>query len=291
MSWNVMRAAAVGTLVVAVLLVAGLSADDKKPDEKVKPIRALLITGGCCHDYTTQKLILSEGTAARAHIEWVVVQEGGSTTNTKIPYYGKDDWYKGFDIVVHNECFSDVKDPEWVDRILKPHREGLPAVVIHCAMHCYRIKDDEWFKFVGVTSHKHGAHYPFEVVNVEPKNPILVGFPEKWPTPKGELYQIVKLGENCKPLAHARSKETKKDETCIWTNQYGKARVFGTTVGHYNEEMADPVFLNYMTRGILWACDKLDDKYLKPFDPTKTKFRWEQPAKPKQTAEPPRADK
>ena len=23
--------------------------------------------------------------------------------------------------------------------------EGLPAVVIHCAMHCYRIKDDEWF--------------------------------------------------------------------------------------------------------------------------------------------------
>lgn len=282
---NVMR----GSTVVALAAVALLLGTLAGADDKVKPIRALLITGGCCHDYSTQKLIISEGTAARAHIEWVVVQEGGTTTNTKIPYYGKPDWYKGFDIVVHNECFSDVRDPEWVEGILKPHRDGLPAVVIHCAMHCYRIKSDEWFQFVGVTSHRHGAHYPFDVVNAEPKHPILIGFPEKWTTPKGELYQIVKVGEKTKPLAHARSKETKMDEPCIWTNEFGKARVFGTTVGHYNEEMADPVFLNYLTRGILWACDRPADKYLKPFDPTKTKFRWEQPAKPKQSPEPPPA--
>ena len=33
--------------------------------------------------------------------------------------------------------------------------------------------------------------------------------------------------------------------------------------------------------GILWACDKPAEAYLKPFDPAKTKFRWEQPAAPK----------
>ena len=123
------------------------AAEDKK-EAKVKPIRGLLVTGGCCHDYAMQKQILTEAISARAHIEWVVVHQGGTTTNTKIPLYEKDDWAKGFDIVVHNECFAAVTDPKWTERILKPHREGLPAVVIHCAMHCYRDKTGEWFSFV-----------------------------------------------------------------------------------------------------------------------------------------------
>ena len=93
------------------------------------------------------------------------------------------------------------------------------------------------------------------------------GFPEKWSTPKGELYQIFKLWDTATPLGHAESKETKNNETCIWTNMYnGNTRVFGTTVGHYNEEMEDPVFLNYVTRGLLWAVNRLDDKHFKAID-------------------------
>jgi hypothetical protein len=30
-----------------------------------EPLRALLITGGCCHDYEAQKKILTEGISAR----------------------------------------------------------------------------------------------------------------------------------------------------------------------------------------------------------------------------------
>ncbi|WP_422928643.1 DUF7133 domain-containing protein [Singulisphaera sp. PoT] len=233
-------------------------------DEPVKPIRALLITGGCCHDYTRQKKILSEGISARAPVEWTIIQQGGSTTDTKIPFYEKDDWYKGFDVVVHNECFAGVTDPKWTERIIKPHREGLAAIVIHCAMHCYRDKTDEWFKFLGVTSHGHGAGYPFKVVNLAKDNPIMKGFGDSWDTPAGELYIISKIWETATPLAHARSRDTKKDEVCIWTNTYGKGRVFGTTIGHNNVEMSDPVFLNYMTRGLLWSVGKLDDAHLKP---------------------------
>lgn len=285
------------TLAISVLTITTILAvlnsptaakiEESRLQEPVKPIRALLITGGCCHDYETQKLIITEGTAARAPIDWVVRHQGGSTTNTKIPVYENEDWAKGFDVVVHNECFADVADPKWTERILKPHREnGIPAVVIHCAMHCYRDKTDEWFKFVGVTSHQHGAHYGLEVMNLASNDSIMEGFPNAWKTREGELYQIARMGENCKPLAHALSRETKKHEPCIWTNQYGKARVFGTTLGHYNSEMADPVFLNFLTRGILWSCDKLHNRYLKPFDPTKTKFRWETSA-PRESKEPP----
>ena len=244
--------------------VTNLLADEPKSKAEGSKIKALIVTGGCCHDYDKQKKILAEGIAARAPVEFTVVHQGGTATTSKIPLYENENWSQGYDVVIHNECFSDIPDPAWTARILKPHREGLPAVVVHCAMHCYRDKTDEWFKFLGVTSHRHGAHYAFEVQNVAKDNPIMRGFPDKWATPKGELYQIVKLWDTATPLGRAASRETKNQEPCIWTNMYnGNTRVFGTTVGHYNEEMEDPVFLNYITRGLLWSVDKLDDQHFK----------------------------
>ena len=245
----------------SLLLVGPVAAADKE----VKPIKALLITGGCCHDYTSQKKILPEAISKLANVEWTIVHQGGTTTDTQIPFYEKEDWYKGYDVVVHNECFAGVNDPTWTARILKAHRDGVPAVVIHCAMHCYRDKTDQWFEFLGVTSHGHGANYPFDVVNLKPDDPIMKDFGEKWSTPKGELYIIKKLWPTATPLAHAMSRDTKNNEVVIWTNLYGgKTRVFGTTIGHHNEEMNDPVFQNYVARGLLWACDKLNDDYLQP---------------------------
>ena len=52
--------------------------------------------------------------------------------------YDKEDWAKQFDVVVHNECFADAKDEPYVQRITQAHQAGVPAVVIHCAMHTYR---------------------------------------------------------------------------------------------------------------------------------------------------------
>jgi len=60
---------------------------------------------------------------------------------------------------------------------------------------------------------------------------------------------------------------TEKAVECIvtWTNLYnGKTRVFGTTLGHNNATVADPKYLNLVTRGLLWSVDKLNDQYLKP---------------------------
>jgi hypothetical protein len=34
--------------------------------EDEKPLRALLVCGGCCHDYARQKAILTKGISARA---------------------------------------------------------------------------------------------------------------------------------------------------------------------------------------------------------------------------------
>lgn len=273
-------------IAAASLPVVSIAAEPAAPGGGRSTIKALIVTGGCCHDYEKQKKILADGISARAPVTFTVVQQGGTATSSRIPLYENEKWAEGYDVVIHNECFSDIPDPAWTARILKPHREGLPAVVVHCAMHCYRDKTDEWFKFLGVTSHRHGAHYAFEVKNVAAQHPIMQGFPEKWQTPKGELYQIVKLWDTATALGRATSRETKNDEPCIWTNQYnGHTRVFGTTVGHYNEEMEDPVFLNYVTRGLLWSVDKLDDQHFKAIN-DRPKLSGPEPTPAKKSAAP-----
>lgn len=244
-------------------------------DGKSKGIKALLVTGGCCHDYGNQKMILTTGIAERTNlsIDWTVIHQGGTTTDTKIPFYEDDNWAEGFDVVIHNECFAKIPDPEWADQILKPHQEGTPAVLVHCAMHCYRVevegeKDPRWFEFCGVTSHRHGPKHPFAVVNLKADHPVMKDFGESWTTPEGELYYVEKVWPTATPLAHSKSEQTGDMNVNVWTNAYGekKTRVFGTTIGHHNSTMMSPEYLDMMTRGFLWAAGRLDDSVLKDID-------------------------
>jgi type 1 glutamine amidotransferase len=236
--------------------------------ESAPPLKALYVTGGCCHDYNRQKVIIPEGVSARANVVWTVVQdESKGTTSTKT-LYAKTDWARGYDVVVHNECFADDKDLDWLETVLRPHRDGLPAVLVHCAMHCYRAPTNEWFQFCGVTSRRHGPQHPLEVKPLQPAHPVMKGFPELWTTGNEELYAIETVWPGATALAEAPDKKkdaatgawvnTPKQNAVIWVNTYGKGRVFGTTIAHNNKTMEDPVYLDYLTRGLLWACDKLD---------------------------------
>ena len=243
------------TSLLLVCLTSQTMADDPKP------LRALLITGGCCHDYTAQKNIIKKGLESRANFEVTVIEQGGRATDAKIPLYEDPDWAASYDVVIHDECYSVVDDTAWIQRILKPHQEGLPAVVIHCAMHCYRDGTDNWFKFCGVTSRGHGAHYAHEVLNRDGQHPIMKGWGAAWANPAGELYAIEKVWPSAHALASAKDRGNGKEQVCVWTNQYGKARVFGTTLGHHNETVSHPRFLDLLTRGTLWVCGRLKDGF------------------------------
>ena len=237
------------------------------PANSDRPVQALLVTGGCCHDYDRQKLILTRGISARANVRWTVVHQGGTTTDTKIPLYDDPNWSDGFDIVVHNECFAGVVDREFVDRILKPHQDGLPAILIHCAMHCYRVGDDRWFEFCGIQSPGHGPHYSYTINNEKPDHPIRAGFGERFVVPKGELYHAAKIFETATPLGVANRQGDNEPQVCIWTNDYRGTRVFATTVGHYNETMVEPTYLDMLTRGMLWAVGRDPEKDFTPITP------------------------
>src|SRR4051812_13383815 len=79
----------------AVALMAGLFAstsptfaETKAPaPADVKPIRALLVLGGCCHDYTAQQKILSEGIAARTNVKITIAFDPTGDTKHLNPVY------------------------------------------------------------------------------------------------------------------------------------------------------------------------------------------------------------
>src|ERR1051325_11802782 len=93
-----------------------------------QPIRALLITGGCCHEYSKQKDVLKEGLEARANIVVDQIHPDDKSTKPPLEILGKPDYAKGYDIVIHDECGSDISDPEIVQGVLKPLRDGIPGV-------------------------------------------------------------------------------------------------------------------------------------------------------------------
>jgi type 1 glutamine amidotransferase len=236
------------------------AADEPKP----KPLHALMVCGGCCHDYDHQKVILSEGISARANVEWTIVEEnapkGQDERKHRVSIYEKPDWWKGYDIIVHNECFGFVDDNKFIENIAAAQKAGVPAVMLHCSTHSYRSgTTDEWRKDVGITSHSHEKRRDLTIQNIAPENPVMKGFPAKWLDKEDELYKNEKLWPNVVPLARAYGEETKQEHVVIWLNTYEGARVFNTTLGHSNETMQSPEYLGLVTRGLLWACGKLKD--------------------------------
>jgi uncharacterized protein len=221
------------------------------------PIKALLITGGGFHDYDFQRDHLLEGSKKIANIDWTVVYEGGRGTRAQIPLYDNPDWAKPYDVIVHNECFADTTDPEYIRKITTAHKAGKPAVVIHCAMHTYRAATiDDWREFLGITTrrHDHQSKYPVRVV--EKDHFVMRDFPAEWTTPMDELYIVEKVWPGTKALAFSKSERDGRDHPVIWVNDYHGTRVFGTTYGHGNVTWQDPVFIKYVTRGIIWAAGR-----------------------------------
>jgi type 1 glutamine amidotransferase len=228
--------------------------------QAARPLRGLLVTGGGYHDYKSQENILTEGVSARTRIEWTIVRETSMSNGHRIPLYENPNWADGYDVVVHNECYADVTDPAYIGKILDAHKKGTPAIVVHCAMHTYRsLKSDEYREFLGVSTFRHGKQHPLDVKTLQPEHPIMKGFPTSWVTGNEELDWIEKVWPGTTALAQAKAEENKKDNAVIWVHNYGKGKVFGTTLAHNNKTMSDPVYLDMFTRGLLWACDKLEE--------------------------------
>lgn len=246
-----------------------------------KPLRVLLVCGGCCHDYANQQEILKKGIESRINASVDVAYNPDKTTKATFEIYNSKDWAKDFDVVIHDECSADItkdSNPGYVENILAAHKNGTPAVNLHCAMHCYRwgsyqepvkagADNAGWYEMLGLQSTRHDWKKPITINFVDEASPIVKGL-TSWTTVDEELYNNVGLlGAH----ALAKGKQMQKDkktgteaeaETVVaWTNEYGekKTRIFSTSLGHTNETVADARYLDLVTRGLLWVTGKLGD--------------------------------
>jgi len=250
------------------------------------PLKVLLITGGCCHDYAKQKDILTEGLQARANLVVTQIHSDDKSTKPPLAIYGNPDYAKGYDLVIHDECSAAITDLAVIAGVLKPHRDGIPGVNLHCAMHSYRFgeyqkpvpagaENSQWFEYLGLQSTSHGPQEPIAITFTDKASPITKGLAD-WTTIKEELYNNVSILGG-KELAKGKQTQpvktkgpdgkdvvtgSKEAETIVvWTNEYGdkKTKVFSTTIGHNNDTVADARYLDLVTRGVLWATGKLKD--------------------------------
>lgn len=231
----------------------------KKEYYSGKPIRALIVTGGCCHNYLYQTFALGSGVQKVANVDFEVVHVGGRGTDAMIDLYNDPAWAEPYDVVIHNECFANTAEPAYIRRITEAHRGGVPAVVVHCAMHSYRAAEiDDWREFLGVTSrrHDHKSEYPVKVE--APDHPVMEGFPKDWTTPMDELYIIEKVWPKTTVLATSISEKDESAHAVIWANDFGGTRIVGTTYGHSDETFGDDVFIRLLARSIVWASGVTD---------------------------------
>ncbi len=251
---------AIVRLIVAVCLLT-LVAPSGAAD-KTKPLKAMLITGGCCHDYVKQIEIITKGVSARANVVWTVKHFKNIKRGEAPEMFYDKDFAKGYDVIVHNECWAHFKNDIVIEQFVQAHHDaGAAVVAIHCAMHTFRdAKTKEWDNLLGVESRRHGAKFKIFVKINKSEHPVMATVPKDWVTRNGELYHTKLLPSAVALGTGSKDGTSAGQQVCVWTNEYKGTRAFCTTLGHHNETMTDPVYMDMLTRGVLWACKKLDDK-------------------------------
>ncbi len=265
----------------SLIFLAAILSWSAQPTFGQEPLKILLVAGGCCHDYATQTKLLKEGIEKRISAEVTIEFNPSTEVTARFGIYEQDDWAAEYDLVIHDECSSDVQERDYVQRILNAHREGTPAVNLHCAMHSYRWDDFRqpvelgaenagWYEMLGLQSTGHGPQQPIEVTFEE--HSITDGL-EGWTTTNEELYNNVRVHSGATVLARGvqtippRRAEQRRNpdakprvDTAVvaWTNEYGpnKTRIFSTSLGHNNATVGDARYLDLICRGVLWATDR-----------------------------------
>ena len=137
---------------------------------------------------------------------------------------------------------------------------------LHCAMHSYRFgnfrakvnldaDNAKWCEYIGLQSTGHGPQQPIDI-SFENNVPFITKGLKNWTTQREELYNNIQVLPGTKVVAGGTQGQRKA--VVAWANEYHGARVFSTSLGHNNVTVADPRYLNFVARGILWATKRED---------------------------------
>ena len=85
-----------------ILLATAAAYFVKAADNAPKPLRVLLVAGGCCHEYDKQTAALKDGIEARLNAVVDVAYNPDKSTKATFEIYKSKDWAKDFDVIIHD---------------------------------------------------------------------------------------------------------------------------------------------------------------------------------------------
>jgi type 1 glutamine amidotransferase len=258
-----MRRVAAAMLLWAIVAPAALFAQPSPPPDPSK-IQVLILTGQNVHDWRGTTPILKQILESTKKFEVRVNEEfRGAGPETLAPY----------DLVVVNYYNRGAQD-RWGDRanaaLEEFVRAGKGLVLYHLSLGAF----DGWTAYEQMSGGNwrpnnghHSARHPFTVDIKDPDHPITRGMKSfaveqdelyanlRW-QPEGS-YHVLATAYDDHSLYQGKARQPIPGagihQPILWTTQFGKGRVFVTTLGHGPDEVRGQAFGVTFARGAEWA--------------------------------------
>ena len=232
---------------------------------------------GRWHDYTAQ---LADFREVAAGAGWELTVATGDKDQL-FAFLKSGDFAAGQGAVVYNFCLADSRDMAAMTQLIAQTVEGgVPAVLVHCAMHSWwdsfkkgksipgnaldlarankrLLKSWQqehpdtplpaWGDFTGVASTKHGPKKPIELIPAT-GSPLALDIPEGYRTKDTELYNNHYVTPDVLPLLHGVQGDDRA--IAMWLVPRGKGKIIGLTLGHNDDEWKDPVFRGLLKQAV-----------------------------------------
>lgn len=259
--------------ILSVIALAAVAAAQSVPDRfyfEAGKLRALILTGRNNHEWRETTPYLRQVLEASGRFDVRVTEEPAGLNAEAL---------KPYDVLIVNYC-GPRWTPETESAVAAFVREGKGMVVVHASSYPFGDMEvlaehmtktgvqqqpwKEWGRMVGAVwtpgpnppRSGHAPRFVYQVEWQDTKHPIAAGLAPAF-TISDELYHNLIVEPGIHVLASAYDDPANggngKREPLLWTNAYGRGRVFHTALGHDVDAMQAPGFITSYVRGVEWS--------------------------------------